>query len=225
MNVDILMPIATFGCEWRERAYRYTVDHYRRSHPTWHLIIGTSDIPWSKGAAIANAFDISEADMLVLADADSFVDRDVLCAAVAAARADGWAMPHAMVHRLSQRATEAVYAGAPVNLADLDRGAYRGVKGGGIVAITRDAYETVGGIDPRFEGWGGEDLSLAYALDTLVTTGARMGGDLIHLWHPHPAPNLRGSPEAEVLVDRYLKARHKPDVIRALIAERQQVRL
>lgn len=222
-RVAVLIPTGGATCEWRDRALAYVVDHYRRNHPAWEIHLGHHDEPWSKGAAIADALERTDARMLVLADADSFVAPEHLAAAVEAATRDGWAMPHAMVHRLSQRATERLYAGGPLDLDDLARGAYRGVKGGGIVAITRTAYDTVGGIDPRFVGWGGEDLALNWALTALVNGGARVPGDLVHLWHPHPAPDLRGSEASEALLARYTAARKDPAAMRAILAEREEI--
>lgn len=223
MKVAILIPAGGPWCVERARALEWILDYYRSNHPQWDRHVGMVGEPWSKGTAVDSAKQATEADVFVIADADSFVAPEHLNDAVVAAVRFGWAMPHSMVFRLSARATDAVYADAKPNLLDLDRGAYRGVKGGGILAITRDAYDMVGGIDPRFEGWGGEDVSLNYALCALVSSGARFAGNLIHLWHPHPAPNLRGSPAAEALVARYLKARSSPHAIRALIAERTEV--
>lgn len=222
-QVAVLIPTGGTECPWRARALEYVIDHYRTNHRGWEIHLGEHPEPWSKGAAVADAYRQTDARMLVLADADSFVAPDVLSAAVAAATVDGWAMPHAMVHRLSQRATERLYAGGPIDLDDLARGAYRGVKGGGIVAITRDAYETVGGIDPRFVGWGGEDIAFNWALTALINGGARMAGDLVHLWHPHPAPDLRGSAESEALLARYTAARKDPGAMRAIVAEREEI--
>lgn len=69
------------------------------------------------------------------------------------------------------------------------------------------AYHAAGGVDRRFEGWGGEDLAFGWALETLVGPAHRLDGILVHLWHPHPAPDLRGSAESEELVARYAAAR------------------
>ena len=60
-----------------------------------------------------------------------------------------------------------------------------------------------GGVDPRYQGWGGEDLSFGWVLAVTVGRQQRLGAELIHLWHPHPAPDLRGSLESEELVARY----------------------
>lgn len=58
---------------------------------------------------------------------------------------------------------------------------------GGSIALRKDAYNSIGGMDERFREWGGEDLEF---LDRLNTLRVFMGGFMpaIHLWHP---PALR----------------------------------
>lgn len=217
MSISILVPFADRGCEWRARAWGYVRNHYTTNHPDWELVVGAGDDdPWSKGAAIADALDRCTGDTLVLADADSWIDPDALRRAVSASAA--WAVPHGKVYRLSQRGTERLYAGT-LQRGHTVRTPYIGPAGGGIVVVSRSAFEIVGGIDRRFLGWGGEDVSLGWALDTLIGPYTRIGAPLYHLWHPHPAPNLRGSPEAEALVARYRAARRDPQAMAALVAE------
>lgn len=220
MQVAVLIPAGGEPCEHRARAAAYVIEHYRTHHPRWDLIVGHTGQPWSKGAALADAYRQTSADMIVLADADSFVDPTILEHTVDQALDDGWAMPHWMVYRLDEQGTADVYAGLPPRPDRLVRGAYAGVKGGGIVAVRRDVYELVDGIDPRFQGWGGEDVSFARALIALHGKPARFAAELWHLWHPHPAPDLRGSEASEALVARYRDAANDPAAMRALIAER-----
>jgi len=53
---------------------------------------------------------------------------------------------------------------------------------GGSVAITREAYDTIGGFDESFVGWGGEDLEFWERAETRRAT--RFGYlPMIHLWH------------------------------------------
>jgi hypothetical protein len=95
---------------------------------------------------------------------------------------------------------------------------YVGPMGGGIVVLRRDDYEAVGGIDPRFRGWGGEDISFGWALSVLVGVGHRLDGDLWHLYHPHAAARFngevpRGSDAAEQLAGRYKAARTRAEML------------
>lgn len=225
MTVTVLVPYGG-ECEWRERARVWTVDRYRRLHPDWELIEGRCAEPWSKGTAVHNAFRQATGNVLVIADADSFVASDPLQRCVAAVEATGgWAMPHDQVHRLDRYHTEKVYAGwsIPPKLTwqQLARPAYPGVIGGGIVVLSRAAYLTVNGIDPRFQGWGGEDVCFGRALLALVGLPHRPRAPLYHLWHPHAlgdqADTLRGSEESEALVAEYTPAWRSPILMREVV--------
>ena len=59
-------------------------------------------------------------------------------------------------------------------------------EGGGSIAILKDAYERIGGMDEGFVGWGGEDNEFWERAQTLrLWPYAHL--PLWHLWHP-PQP-------------------------------------
>jgi len=67
---------------------------------------------------------------------------------------------------------------------------------GGSVAISRAAFDDIGGFDESFEGWGGEDVEFLHrARRKHFLSGSLMPA--LHLWHPPAAgknqqhPNLR----------------------------------
>jgi hypothetical protein len=55
-------------------------------------------------------------------------------------------------------------------------------------AVPRAAWETLGGFDERFAGWGWEDMAFQAAACGLVGH-ERIPGALVHLWHPR-SPGL-----------------------------------
>jgi len=226
-SVAVLMP-AGGADEWRARARAFVVEWYAGELPHAELVVGSCAGPWSKGAAIADAASKTDAEIFVLADADSWIfEPGILRSAIELVEEQlaPWVVPHDRVYRLAERETERFYSNptTPARLAKLARAVYQGPPGGGIVVLHRSAFELVDGIDPRFLGWGGEDVSFGWALDTLVGYHQRLDGSLVHLWHPHPAPTLRGSPESEELVARYTKARGVPRRMRAVIAGEEWV--
>ncbi len=222
MSVAVVIPWSKAD-EHRARAKAYVVAHYLTEHPDWELTLG--ELPpceeWSKGAAVDRAVQATTADRLVIADADSIVAPDALRYAVGLLDEVPWVVPHRRVYRLTPEFTEKVYEGARPRRGRCVRQPYTGPAGGGIVVLTREAYETVGGIDPRFKGWGGEDVSFGMALRALVGEEHRLDADLFHLWHPHPAPDHRGPPESEALVEKYMAARMSPRRMRAVIAGKE----
>lgn len=209
-SVDLIVPVDAGDCTARAAAWELIRRKLADRHPQWRII--TSDAgpgEWSKGAAVADAVDRSTASMLVIHDADSYVEPDNLVDAVdlVAQGAYPWYVPHGSVYRLNEAETARVLAGNIARRGYTIRTPYPAVPGGGITVVSRAAYDIVNGIDPRFLGWGGEDVAFGWALDTLVGPHGTGSAPLVHLWHPHPAPDLRGPPTSEDLVAEYRDAR------------------
>lgn len=216
--------------DWRAQAREYVAQWYATNFPSAPVVFGecAPGSEWSKGEAIAAALAQTSADVLVLADADSFLlDPADLGLAIRLVELGErpWAVPHSQVYRLRDAETARLHANptAKPRLGHLARAMYFGPLGGGITVVSRAAFELVGGIDPRFLGWGGEDVAFGWALETLAPGGERLDGRLVHLWHPHPAPDLRGSPASEDLVAEYRQARMVTRRMIAAIAGHPQI--
>ena len=215
MSLAIVIP-ARPSDPWRAAALNYVEHWYARYFLEAELLVG-GDVEgeWSKGAAVRSLVDRTEANTLVIADADSFlVDVTDLHAALDMVihGARHAVTPHRRVYRLNAKETSRLEADHTLTprLGHTARPVYNGPIGGGITVLDRWAFDEVRGIDPRFLGWGGEDVAFGWALETLAAPVEQMDAVLVHLWHPHPAPNLRGSPESEALVARYQAARLIP---------------
>lgn len=226
MSVAVLVPVG-LSDEWRAAALDYVLAWYARHFPSWTVHVGQlePDLEWSKGAALAMARQLAPADAstLVLADADSFtMDPASLADAVAAVELTGhpYATPHGRVYRLTEEETGRVESidGFVPRLGHTCRPVYEGPLGGGITVVSAEVFDDIGGVDPRFLGWGGEDICLGYALQTLHGDGPRIPGSLVHLWHPHPAPDLRGSEASEQLVAEYKSARGVKHRMRSVLS-------
>lgn len=216
MTTAVLMPSGITDA-WRDRARTWVARWYGQHFPNAPIFTGKTSGEWSKGAAVEAARDLcaqdlGRPDVYVIADADSFLhDPADLARAIemVSTGAAPWVVPHSEVYRLKDAETERLHNDptAEARLGWTCRPIYEGPAGGGITVVSPDAFDTVRGIDARFLGWGGEDIAFGYALETLVAPPTRLAGRLVHLWHPHPAPNLRGSPASEDLVARYQQAR------------------
>lgn len=218
MRVEVLIPWAGDDPD-RRAALGWVTARYTEAG--WPVIVGEGDPAcWSKAAAVASALAVSDAELLVVADADVWCDH--LDVAVDAVRAGGaWAMPHRHVHRLTRAATLDVYAGTtPTRDTPTGERPYEGFPGGGIVVMARATYEQVP-LDRRFVGWGGEDESWAHALVTLAGKLWRGTAPLWHLWHPpQPRDSRRmGNAANDELRHRYRQARRNPQTMRALLDE------
>lgn len=223
MTVAALVPFRSGEDPHRDAALRYVLDRLADLHPGWQLLTNEpGDVAgeWNKGAALAALLARTSAEIIVVHDADSYVDPDNLAEIVEAVAVDRhrWGIPHGMVYRLRPEETARVLAGRRARRGHVIRTPYPAIPGGGITVVDRPALELVDGIDRRFLGWGGEDVAFGLALHTLAGAPALGGAPLIHLWHPHPAPDLRGPPASEDLVARYKAANGLPRRMAALIA-------
>lgn len=212
MTASVLLPFADGGCPYRVRNAQYVAAHYGATHPglDFHVHDGydSGAEGWSKGAAVNGAARHAEGNVLVLADADSIVEPFVLEQAIDVVERGiaHWAVPFGKVLRLDEPSTERYLAGEGIRRRVLVRKPYRAPTGGGVVVVSRFAFNGVNGMDPRFIGWGGEDISFGLALRTILGRPFRLDGDLVHLWHPPATADLRGSATSELLVDRYKRA-------------------
>ena len=204
----------------RERAHAWVLQRWREHFPSWQVVTGGApEGPWRKGAAVRDGLTRATGSTVIVADADVWCDGiEQAVDEVASGRAP-WAMPHTLVRRLTEEATDKVLGGElPEGLPTVET--HPGMAGGGMVVLPR---QTACGVpmDPGFEGWGQEDQAWAVALETLAGPMWRGTADLVHLWHP-PADRLTrrvGSPESQARLRRYLDARHRPEAMRALLAE------
>lgn len=232
MTVAVIIPAAVAADRWRAQALAHVRRWYETEFPRWPVFLGECPGEWSKGAALADGIAKacaagSAPTTFVLADADSFLERSWPLRDSVRLVDSGekpWCVPHRMVYRLNQRETERLeQQGGSPRLGALARNTYEGPEGGGITVVSADAWSTVRGVDRRFLGWGGEDLAFGWALETLVGEAHRFAGKLVHLWHPHPAPNLRGSPASEDLVALYRSARGYPRRMTEVVAGREWI--
>lgn len=176
----------------RQRNWDHVSEHYQLNHPDWKIIEGRCpSATWCKGFAIQDALNHTNADILIIADADCIVQPAALEASVSAVRNGApWAMPHTTVRRLNEASTVLMLPEVPhtinwngISALPLDRPVYDGAPGGGIVVVRRVFYEAVGGIPQAFQGWGSEDRALALLCSSLLGPCERGSGELLHFHH------------------------------------------
>jgi hypothetical protein len=220
VSVEVLIPWRG-SCVHRGRAINWVLDRYADRHPDWRLLLAP-DVgpgPWVKGRATAAAADVTEGDIVIVADADVWCE-GIEYAVDAVIAGNPWAIPHHRVNRLTPAATDRVLAGGSPWQEETEERPYIGICGGGLVVLRRATLLSIP-IDHRFEGWGGEDISWGLALNCVAGRPWRGVAPLVHLWHPAQQRRTRrhGSVENEMLRRRYFAARRDPDRMRDLLAE------
>lgn len=220
-SVSVIVPFRPSD-PFRAQNWQWVQAYYRRFFPSWQVVEADEPgEPFSKAQAIRDAVSRSYGDVLVITDADLIVTDLRSAVAAVSTNRTRWAIPHTNVHRLSWDATRAVLGGVdPRTLANRTaEHVYRGLVGGGILVIDREAFERCPP-DPRFRGWGGEDEAWGLALRSFFGEPWRGAAGLLHLWHP-PAPRMKrdlGNDGNERLVARYRNAKMSHDMA-SLVAE------
>jgi hypothetical protein len=117
--------------------------------------------------------------------------------------------PKRYVFYLSERHTSAVLnTGAALDAWPAES-IVQNLEAGGSVAITRQAFQEIGGMDEAFEGWGGEDNEF---WDRCKTLRCWIWGyePIVHLWHRwQPLKQAARNPNLELSMERLAEERHR----------------
>lgn len=211
----ILIPFRGDG-GWRSRNFELV--HAQASRLGWPVHVGDSgDEPfsiartWNQLANEAGGWDRAvrwAADFLI-EDLSSVVD--------AVERCEHYTFAFDHVTKLNEVETTKAHAGGQLPTRD-DK-----VPFGGINVITRELWDTVGGFDPRFLGWGHEDRAFVHAVEVLFGARHRVPGRMFNLWHPRGDNRnywARRHCNLKLYRDDYLSITD-PDEMRAFLAARQ----
>jgi hypothetical protein len=119
---------------------------------------------------------------MVIADADTVPEVEPVQKAVdIALESEGAIRPHDTLWMMNPVETLKFIAGGPGNVRRSKRSLVNA--GGGLLVVSRTAWERVGGYDETFVGWGHEDTHLNTRL-LLESYWDRIPGMAWHLWHP-----------------------------------------
>lgn len=193
---------------------------------------------FNRSAALNGAAKLAgDWDVAVIIDSDVICDPDRVKEAVRIARETGkMVLPHDLRKDLSPRGSDLIRAGYQgnwdkhVHLAygskDSDPRVSRVLRLGhpsvsSVVVVPRSLWDTIGGFDETFRGWGYEDTAFAAAAETFAGI-VRMEGEVWHFWHPTATEGKRGTKSwthNHAKGQRYRAAIGKPELIRALQAE------
>lgn len=211
LGISLVVPYRSAGDEYRDRNYEWLRQYYTHNLPAAQWVQGhTSAVPFNKCAAVNDGFRRAYGDIIVVLDADAFMDTQALLDAAAEirwARRHGhglWVMPYRRLYRLTQRTTDYVESFDPTlpwgdqYFGDADAGEclsyeyenhgngslYGHMFGAMVQVHPREAFEVTGGWDERFSGWGGEDISFGRCVDTLYGRHKSLNYPVYHLWHP-----------------------------------------
>lgn len=217
-TISILVPLG--GDDPARLRNWHWLERYLRCHlPGAQIVVGRDREsergrcrkPFSKAAAVNDAFSRSTGDVIVVLDADAFLSASVIehCAeALRHARRCGertWFVPYDALYRLRRPTTERLIESDPCHPLwfptpppawDIDNKDGSGpinIYGAMCQIMPREAFELVRGFDRRFRGWGNEDVSMFFALSTLWGHVQYTDNDILHMWHPTVVTSQTGA--------------------------------
>lgn len=202
-KISILIPFSTTD-HIRRRNFRWLLRYWRHELPHAEIIIGKSNSKvFCKGEALNNALKRSRGKILVVLDADALLEGRTIerCAdRILEELHRGhhlWYVPYRHLYRLTRQETERIIHSdpkhpyrphtPPPNSCIENQGDFAkyGARYAAMVTIfPREALKYIKCFDERFKGWGGEDIALLRALDTLFGKHKTVRGAVFHLWHP-----------------------------------------
>lgn len=241
--ISLLVPFRAEDAH-RSELWRWLRSYWGYEMRGAEIVMGRNrDRPFCKTCAVNDAARRARGDTFVILDADCFIDGSVIqrCAdRINQSERAGhplWFVPYRHIFRLTSAATERVLDSnprdplrfpSPPAAVDVEStlGSGFGHRFGALIQVmSRRAFDTVGGMDPRFRGWGGEDIAFVRALDTLYGPHKTSNNDVLHLWHAKIGENFKDRkwvgqrlPQAnDKLASRYGAATGKPVIMRALV--------
>jgi hypothetical protein len=155
--------------------------------PDWVRLVHTpppvGEMPYCRSWAFNVGAKHARGELLVLHDNDMLVPIDYAVKLLEQVRRGHDVVNlKRLIFYLSEAHTEAFFAGQASLLAQPPATVTQNLEAGGSVAITREAFERIGGMDESFIGWGGEDNEFWERAQTLKVWPYGCL-PLVHLWH------------------------------------------
>lgn len=233
MNVAIILPYGG-ECPYRRRALTLWQHYWSENFPDYWFARAVQVGPvWNMAEAVNTAIQAAAPafsrnpepvrfrldgttvttrsgppDILILAGADSFVPPSQLREAVRlAAETPGYVRAFTTYRRLTRDASLAAMTWPELLASDGVEWQSDTAASPGVGAISREAWEKTGGYDPKFTGWGYEDMAWGLVHESMFGPWRSVPGTLTHHWHPTDTTDQARQREAvnsHLYYDRYL---------------------
>ena len=187
----------------RKKIFKWLLAYYRYELPDAQIVIGYSNSKiFCKGEALNNAAAEATGKVLVILDADAYLRGEVLnkCADRILEELHNklWYVPYRHLYRLNKTISDKILESnprTPLRVPNVEmfpgfldqhgHTSHYGHRYGAMcMMFPREALNTLGCFDERFKGWGGEDVALLRALDTLYGKHKTANSEILHIWHP-----------------------------------------
>lgn len=187
MRISALLPYKPGNGE-RDEIFKFVKKRYEELMPNIELCIGIDNSEYfNKSRAVNKAARQATGEVFIIVDTDVIFNINLIDIIISNIDNFPWIIPFSNGYRLNAQATqrilkEAVTSNISISLSEVEDNCV--IKGALMNVMKRECFEKIGGMDERFEGWGGEDEALAYTLETICGTHGRLNEDIYHLRHP-----------------------------------------
>jgi len=179
--------------------------------PAWvrHILTRppVANMPYCRSWTFNVGAKFAMADIIVLHDNDMLVPADYAACIIEKIRDDYEVVNlKRYIFYLNKSHTAKVFVDKNALLYEAPQSIMQNSEGGGSIAITKKAYESIGGFDEGFIGWGGEDSEFWERAQTLrVWSYANL--PILHLWHE---PQLEKNIKDAAGKKRFIELHKKP---------------
>lgn len=232
-SVSVVIPWRSEDPE-RTRLFDWCLARWYALHPDWQIVTPHDDRtegPFNRSVAVNRGVEMADGNVVVIADADTAVRHGQAYEALGRLHGKPWVVGYETMCHLTPQYTSIILDHPPdarwndrLSTSDIGRNVIRWSSTEsvcGLVVLRRDDYLSIGGNDPRFQGWGWEETSFAYKADTFLGPHVRSSGDCLHLFH-ELRPDRKTDADAEAnraLGARYEAANGDPEAMTSLVRE------
>jgi len=179
-------------CEYRKKIWENLRPYWLSFGFELVEVTAPSGMSFNKARLAHAGVAAASGSILVFADADVFMDKRAIMRAVNAVGQGffNWATPNLQVLRYTKEESESILNGGA---AIPSNAPYTGQYAGGLFVTSRKCWNETGGMDTRFEGWGGEDAAYSSVLVRRGDGWKPRGREILfHLWHPEQPSKVPG---------------------------------
>lgn len=188
-NFVISIPWRSTGCQYREKSFLFLLDYYSKFAK---INIEDSDFNYFNRANARNkCIEKSDTDIVVLVDADNFINMNQILQAVYLCKESNKIIrPFNSIHYLNENATNLFYDNYENFSSHPSYYEYMPPKNitiqnsGGAFVTTKEKWLSLGGMDENFIGWGVEDLAFNEKYRYYCGDQILVDGPNYHLYHP-----------------------------------------
>lgn len=218
MKLSIIFPYRP-GNKYYDTNLVYVRNKLEKEFPKSEIILGEEDntnLPFSRSNAINNGVAQSNNNILMIHDTDMLLPKKNIEKGTKLLKTYPMIYPYYHYLLLSKETSQKIKNGMDYTYEDLLKTDIQelgepGNIGGGAILLRRDAYDTIGGYDERFIGWGWEDVLFNYKIKETYPVyegawGKWLDNDnIFHLWHPEADKNNNNQKLYEKLAEKFVE--------------------